>query len=314
MTLTDKVAGIDIAKDKIDICVGTGTHKSIWSVATDQMDLCKMAAKLVKDGIELAVIEPTGGYERPVELALHEAGILVAKINARHIRAFARSLGKLAKTDKIDAEILTLFGERNQPKTTRIDDEKQHVFKSLSERRRQFVKMQTAEKARLEKSPVAAVSKTLEAHISYLEAQIKELDAQLNSLIRETSETRERFDLLTSMPGIGPVSATAILCDLPELGQVSSAEIAALVGVAPLNCDSGHMRGRRACWGGRARLRQVLYMAAQTGRLHNPCLKAFFDRLIEKGKPHKVALIATMRKMLVILNAMMRKKETFKPA
>ena len=314
MTLTHKIAGIDIAKDKIDICVGTGSHKAIWSVATDQMALCEMAEKLLQKGIEMAVIEPTGGYERPVELALHEAGIKVAKINARQIRHFARALGKLAKTDRIDAEILALFGELNKPESSRIDDEKRHEFKEIVTRRRQLVDMLAMEKTRLEKATYKAIAKSLNDHIAWLNDKIKALETRLNDLIDQDEELHERHAIVSSMPGIGPVSAMVLLCDLPELGVASKRQIAALVGVAPLNCDSGRMRGRRACWGGRARLRQVLYMATLAARQHNPCLKKFFDRLIEKGKPYKVAMIATMRKMLIILNAMMQKKQTFKIA
>ena len=299
MTLTHKFAGIDIAKDKIDICVGTGSRKAIWSVATDQMALRKMAEKLLQKGVEMAVIEPTGGYERPVELALHEAGVKVAKVNARQIRDFARALGKLAKTDRIDAEILALFGERHNPKATRVDDEKRHKFKMLVVRRRQLVDMLATEKTRLEKRLPKTVAKNLNAHIRWLKNQIKAIEKQLNDLIDKDEELRERHAIVSSMPGIGPVSARAILCDLPELGAVSKRQIAALVGVAPLNRDSGKMRGRRACWGGRARLRQVLYMAAFTARRCNPCLKKFFDGLTKRGKPYKVAMIATMRKMLV---------------
>jgi transposase len=240
-----------------------------------------------------------------VVAALAVAGLPVAVVNPRQVRDFAKATGKLAKTDRLDALALAHFGEAVRPKVRPIPDEQAREFGAIIARRRQVVGMLVAERNRLETS-VPPVRERIDAHIEFLEAELSDLDDDLDRVIRESSVWREKDVLLRSVPGVGPRVSATLLADLPELGSLSSKKLAALVGVAPLNRDSGVFRGKRRVWGGRAAVRQMLYMAAVTAVRCNPIFQEFYRRLLAKGKPKKVALTACMRKLLVVLNSMLR--------
>jgi len=314
MSIPKICAGIDIAKSSHDVCVRKGPERLSWSVATDQESLEKLARRLAELGVELVVLEATGGYELDCMIALQAGGLTVAKVNARHVREFARSAGQLAKTDRLDASILAVFGEKMRPRPSPLLDEKLMELRALRLRRRHLVDHRAAEKQRLKAPGNDTIVASIEEHIVFLGRQISAIEGRIEKLTRDSEAWSERARILRSMPGIGAVSVLAILADLPELGEANIKEIAALVGVAPLNRDSGAMRGRRSVWGGRAELRQTLYMAAETARRCNPRLKPFYERLRAAGKPHRVAIVAVMRKMLVILNAMVQEGREFMPA
>jgi transposase len=249
----------------------------------------------------------------PIASALAAANLPVAVVNARQVRDFARSLGKLAKTDRLDAAVLAHFAEATKPEVRPLPDETTQLLQDWLGRRRQLLEMILAEEQRLPRA-MRAVRPHIQAHIEWLRAQLRDVDAQLQTLIRSTPIWREHEDLLRSVPGVGPVLATTLLADLPELGRLTRREIAALVGVAPLNRDSGAYRGPRRIWGGRAPIRATLYMATVASVRCNPVLRAFYARLCAAGKPRKVALTACMRKLLTILNAMMHRQTRWQPA
>ncbi len=256
---------------------------------------------------------PTGGYERAATVALTAAGLPAVVVNARQIRDFARSTGQLAKTDRLDAAVLALFAERVQPALRPLADGATTELADLVTRRRQLQDMLTQEKNRLGLAR-ARVRRDVQAHIRWLEKRVKETDDDLRQAIEASPVWRVKEDLLRSVPGIGPVVARTLLALLPELGQLDRKQIAALVGVAPLARDSGQWRGRRVIWGGRATVRRVLYMAALVASRRNPVLRAFYTRLCDAGKPAKVALVACMRKLLTILNAMLATGTPWQPA
>jgi transposase len=262
--------------------------------------------------VTLIVLEATGGYEMPLASALGAAGLPVAIVNARQVREFARALGKLAKTDRLDAAVLAQFGEAVKPEVRPLPDEIAQTLHGWLGRRRQLLEMVHAEEQRLAMA-TRAVRPQIQAHIEWLRAQLREVDDQLRTLIRATPMWRDQDDLLRTVPGVGPVLATTLLADLPELGRLTRRQIAALVGVAPLNRDSGQQRGRRGIWGGRAPVRATLYMAAVAAVRWNAVIRAFYERLCAAGKPRKVALTACMRKLLTIVNAMMQRRTRWQP-
>jgi transposase len=243
--------------------------------------------------------------EMPVVGALVIVQLPTAVVNPRQVREFARATGRLAKTDAIDAQVLAQFGEAVRPELRPFPDAATQELSALLARRRQLVGMLTAEKNRL-RTAAKAVRADVQEHIRWLERRLSDLDGQLAQSIRSSPSWRERDNLLKSTPGVGPVLSVTLLAELPELGTLGRKEIAALVGVAPLNWDSGHLRGKRRVWGGRSRVRAALYMAALVAARRNPVLRAFYERLVEAGKPKKVALTACMHKLLTILNAMIR--------
>jgi transposase len=303
--------GIDVAKRQLEVAVRpSGEH---WSVGTDSASVAGLVERLRALPVTLIVLEATGGYETPVASALAAAGLPVAVVNARQVRAFARSLGKLAKTDRIDAGVLAHFGEATKPEVRPLRDEEAQTLQGWLGRRRQVLEMVQAEEQRL-RMATRAVRPQIQAHIEWLRAQLRDADGQLRTLIRSTPIWREKDDLLRTAPGVGPVLATTLLSELPELGRLTRQQVAALAGVAPLNRDSGEYRGRRCIWGGRARVRTVLYMATVAAVRCNPVIRAFYTRLCAAGKPRKVALTACMRKLLTILNAMMHRKAPWQPA
>jgi len=285
-------AGIDVSKAYLDAAERPegGEARPGWRVANDAAGIDALVARLL--GI--------GGSE---VVAL--AGLPVAIVNPRRVRDFARGVGRLAKTDELDAQALAHYGEAVRPEPKPLPDAQAEEFGALLARRRQVVGMLTAEKNRLHSS-VGRVRAHAVEHIAWLEGQMGELDRELDRAVRGSALWREKDELLRSVPGVDPVLSTTLLAELPELGELDHGKVAALAGVAPLNRDSGKLRGRRTVWGGRARLRAALYMGALTGVRFNPVLKEFYERLLAAGKPKKVALTACMHKLLTILNAMLR--------
>ena len=299
--------GIDVAK--AELVVHRRPCNERWTVPNDAAGIGALLAQLQREPPTLVVLEPTGGYELAVVSALAAAALPVAVVNARQVRDFAKATGQLAKTDALDAAMLSFFAERVRPEPRPLADEAQQALDALLTRRRQLVDMLIAERNRLGQTfgrATKPVKQSLKAHITYLERELRMADAELGRAIRESPVWREQEDLLRSVPGVGRVVATTLLAQLPELGQLSRKQIAKLVGVAPMNRDSGTLRGKRLVFGGRAAVRAVLYMGALVGAYKNPVLRAYYQRLLAAGKPKKLALTACMRKLLVILNAMVK--------
>lgn len=304
--MTDRFVGIDVAGDSLAVAVRPGD--SSYVVPNTPRGRRELVNKLHKLRPTLVILEATGGLEREVVCSLAQAGLPFCVVNPRQVRDFARATGRLAKTDRIDAEVLAHFAEAVQPEPRPLQDEKTQQLADLLIRRKQLLKMLTAERNRLRRAPVHLQS-GIEEHIAWLERKLRELEKRIAQL-RHFQKERE---LLESVPGVGPVTSATLMAFLPELGRLSGKEIAALVGVAPFNRDSGKLQGRRAVWGGREQVRAALYMAAVTAVQYNPVLRAFYQRLLAAGKPTKVALVACMRKLLVILNAMVRDDTPWSP-
>jgi transposase len=299
--------GIDISKARLDVAVLPGAE--LWSVPNSDEGLDELLAKLQKVGPPTSVVmEATGGLERRILAALAAVGLPVVAINPRNARDFARSMGLVAKTDRIDARILALFAERIRPNCRPLPDEQTRELQDLISRRRQMVEMLVAEQNRLVSADSSKVRREIKTHIDWLKKRINIVDYDLDQSIKNSDAWQAKTDLLKSVPGVGRVTALTFLTQLPELGTLSHKQIAALVGVAPFNWDSGTLRGKRRVWGGRAGIRSVLYMATLAAIRFNPPLKAFYGRLREAGKLPKVALVAAMRKLLTILNAIARTK------
>lgn len=303
-------AGIDVSKDRLDVAVlPTG---ETWSVEHTEPAVEALAQKLEELRPESVIVEATGGFERTLVATLAAASIRVVVVNPRQVRDFAKATGQLAKTDSIDAMILALFGQRVRPELRELPDEETQALEALLIRRRQILDMLVAEKNRVElASP--RITKDLKAHIRFLEKRLENVDAEIDIAIKSSPVWRAKDKLLQSVPGVGPVLSRTLLAELPELGRLSNREIAKLVGVAPLNRDSGRYRGTRRIWGGRASVRSVLYMAAFSATRFNPDIRAYYTRLVSAGKPHKVALVACMRKLLITLNSMARSGQTWTP-
>jgi transposase len=297
--------GIDVSKLELDIAVRPSNKR--WSTANTDADIAKVVETLKEIPLQVIVVEATGGMEMPLVAALSQACLPVAVVNPRQVRDFAKAVGRMAKTDRIDAEVLAHFGEAVKPEVRLLKDEDTQVLTALVTRRRQVIEMLTAEKNRLEISP-KVVRKDIQKHIDWLQKQLEDMDRNLDSAIRNSPAWRAKDDLLRSVPGVGPVLSVSLITGLPELGSLSRRKIAALVGVAPLNRDSGLFRGKRTVWGGRSYIRAVLYMAALSASRVNPTISLFYRRLIEAGKKPKVALTACMRKLLGILNAIVKNR------
>jgi transposase len=303
--------GIDVAKDRLDVHVRP--FDEVFSLAHDEAGLGRLVARLRELAPALIVLEATGGYEVAVAVALAEAGLPLVVANPRQIRDFARATGQLAKTDGLDARAIAVFAEAVRPPVRPLPDEQARALGELVTRRRQVLEMLGAELNRRRLMRDRQLQRRITAHVTWLERALQDLERDLRDMIRTTPVWREAEDLLRSVPGIGPVTAFTLLADLPELGRLTRREIAALVGVAPMNRDSGTFRGRRMIRGGRSTVRRVLYMATVVAIRRNPVLAAFYQRL-RGAHPAKVALTAAMRKLLTILNAILRDHRHWQPA
>lgn len=302
--------GIDVSKTHLDVALRpSGAMKSISNDSSGIKTLMEWLGTVTP---VLIVLEATGGIERSVVRALVAAELPVTVANPRQVRDFAKATGQLAKTDVLDAHVLARFAEAVRPAVRPVPDDLTADLRALSSRRRQLIDMLTAEKNRLSRAP-RRVHPRIEAHIRWLHAELERADEDLDQTIRQSPIWCEQEDLLKSVPGIGPVISRTLLAELPELGSLNRKQIAALVGVAPLNWDSGTLRGRRAIWGGRAHVRTALYMAALTASRRNPVIKDFYTRLRATGKAPNVALVACMRKLLVIVNAMLKHRVPWRP-
>lgn len=296
--------GIDVSKSELVVAVHpSGEH---WTSDTAPPAIDALVARLGGLQSTIVVLEATGGYERAVVAAGAAAGLPIAVVNPRQVRAFAQALGRTAKTDSIDAHVLALFGARVQPAPRAITDADTQALAALVARRRQLLDMLTAERQRLDQAATNVIRRDLRNHVRWLERRVREVDDEIGGAIERSPVWRVQEDLLRSVPGIGPTVARTLLAELPELGQLDRRAIAALVGVAPFNRDSGQWRGRRMIGGGRASVRAALYMAALVATRHNVALRDFYRRLRTAGKPAKVALVAVMRKLLTIVNAMVK--------
>jgi transposase len=294
--------GIDISQDNLDIA--DYPDEQIWKHKNSHGGIAKTVAKLKGLNPKLIVMEATGGLETPLRQALDQAGLPVAVINPRRIRDFARSMGILAKTDKLDAKIMAYFAAKIEPTPHPPPDEASQKLENFLARRNQISDMLTAEKNRLKQSPNKDIQVHIQDHIKWLESELKSLDKELKDNIGQNPLFMDKIKLYRSMPGVGDVLSYTLLANLSELGGLNQREIASLVGIAPLNRDSGKLRGRRTIWGGRATIRKALYMPAVVAIRCNPVIRDFYQRLLAKGKLKKVALVACMHKMLTILNSM----------
>jgi transposase len=295
--------GVDVSKSLLDVNVLPNNQAQQF--ANDDKGVKQLVKFLRKIKPTLIVFESTGGFEMLAVSSLIEHQLPVVIINPRQVRDFAKATGRLAKTDAIDASTIARFARDIRPEVRALKDEQTQALSALNTRRRQIVDMLVAEKNRLH-TALKTNRKSIQQHIDWLKRALKDINNDIDQMIKKSPTWRKNDKILKSFKGVGPVTATTLLCDLPELGALDRKKIAALVGVAPLNCDSGQFRGRRRTMGGRADVRRILYMAAVSALQHNPMIKAFYSRLIDAGKPPKLAITACMRKILVILNAMMK--------
>jgi transposase len=307
------VIGIDVSKDQFVICTLPSDER--WTTGTDPGAIELLVKRVGALQPHLIVMEATGGYEAPLAAACASAGLPLAIVNPRQVRAFAQAVGRTAKTDAIDAGLLARFGARVQPPPRPLPTAETTQLAQLVVRRRQLLEMLTAERQRLAQlaTPTGPVARDLRNHIRWLEKRVTDADDEITTAIQRSAVWRVNDDLLRSAPGIGPTVSRTLLAELPELGTLNRRAVAALVGVAPFNCDSGHYRGRRMIWGGRSSVRAALYMAALVASRHNPVLARFYQRLRAAGKPAKVALVAVMRRLLTILNAMIKHQSPWRP-
>ena len=308
-TSSGKFVGIDVAKDKLDIAV-LGEKKAS-QVTNDEAGIAKLIRKLQTLNPALIVVEATGGYQRAVVLGLYESGLPVAVVNPSRVRQYARASGLLAKTDKLDAFNLAEFGKQMKPRRFEAKSDAGRYVSALLVRRRQLEEMLKAEKSRLRTVP-AAMRPSVERIIEVLKEEIKQLEKELDQFMKENEGWQEQEQILTSAKGVGRITATTLLAELPELGKLDRKKIAALVGLAPMNSDSGKKRGYRKTKGGRMEVRNVLYMSTLVATRYNPLIQKQYQELLRRGKLKKVALTACMRKFLTILNAMMRDKVPFR--
>jgi len=298
--------GIDVSKKKFDVVT---LPEGEWqSYGNDEEGIRSLCDQMLELRPKLIVMEATGRYERELAIALVLAGLPVAVVNPRQVRDFAKAIGKLAKTDRVDAGILALFAERMRPEPRGVPEKEVRELDALITRRAQLKEMITAEKNRAGVAP-RPMKPAIQDHVRWMEGQVKGIEDELEEVIEKSPIWRAREDLLTSAPGIGPGTARTLIAKLPELGHVTSKQASALVGVAPFARDSGKYKGQRRIWGGRACVRSALYMATLSAIRWNPVIKAHYDQLRSRGKLFKVAMVACMRKLLTLLDAMVRKNE-----
>lgn len=309
--MSESFVGIDVSKEWFDVQILEGPHARF---ANDRVGHEQVIAWLAGRTITGIVLEATGGYERWLVAALQAAGLPTAVVNPRPVRDFAKALGRLAKTDAVDADVLARFAQAIRPAPQPLADEQALRLRELLARRGQLVEMRVMEANRLEHAHERSVRKDLLSSLEFIEKRLKRLDDEIDDELRKSPAWREKVEILTGVPGVGPQTARTLVIELPELGECSRREGAALVGLAPRNRDSGQFRGRRTIGGGRSRVRTALYMATLSASRCNPVIRSFYRKLRDAGKPAKVALVACMRKLLTILNALLRKKSTWLPA
>lgn len=295
--------GIDVSKAQLDVVLRPSSE--VLQFANSEEGIAQLTAKLVALKPTLILLEATGGYQTATVASLSVAGLAVAVVNPRQVRDFAKAIGRLAKTDQIDAAVLAQYADLVRPKPRPLRDEDTLALDALVTRRRQVIEMITAEQNRHTQAP-KALRPSIKAHINFLKREVQDINRELDTTVRNTPLWREQDELMQSTPGVGKVTTTTLMATLPELGKLDRKQIAALVGVAPMNRDSGTFRGKRSVWGGRASVRAVLYMATLVATRANPTIRNFYEKLCAAGKAKKVALTACMRKLLTILNAMVR--------
>lgn len=302
--------GIDVSKATLDIAIRPDNEH--WTIGNTATAINKLVRRLKAFLPDLIVLEATGGIESLVVAALGAASLPVVVVNPRQVRDFAKATGRLAKTDILDAQVLALFAERVRPTPRPLPDKEAQELSALIARRRQYITMITAERNRSSRASPSVQSEIAE-HVDWMKDKLKKLDEELAQILQRSPLWRAREKLLRSVPGVGPVLTMTLLAELPELGSLDRKQIASLVGVAPLNRDSGVLRGKRTAWGGRAPIRTALYMAAIVATRFNPVIRSFYDRLCAAGKAKKVAITACMRKLIVILNAMLKHHTVWNP-
>jgi transposase len=302
--------GVDVSKSQLDLCVLPQRRRC--RLGNDDAGLGELIAWLGDPAGTLVVLEATGGYQMAAVAALATAGFDVVVANPRQVRDHARSRGQLAKTDRLDAEAIAEFAQRNRPPVRPLPDQQTRLLQALMARRRQLLEMLTMEKNRLQQA-AKPLAKPIAKHVQWLKKELKQLDDDLADQVRQSDLWREKDQLLRSVPGVGDVTSRTLLAELPELGQINNKQIAALAGLAPLNRDSGRFAGQRTIWGGRATVRTALYMAVVSAIRHNPIIRPHYQRLKKLGKPPKVALVACMRKLLTILNTMLKEHQPWQP-
>jgi transposase len=310
MKSSEVFVGVDVSKDALDVCVIPENQG--WRVSNDDAGIGGVVKRLKAMIPARIVMEATGNLQVPLAVALVKADLPVVVMNPRQVRDFAKSRGYLAKTDRIDARVLAEYGQANRPEIRPLKDEQTLELDALVNRRRQLKDMLTSEKNRLQ-TPSTRVQKDLKAHITWLEKRIKDVDKDLDAFIKSTPVWREKDSIIRSVPGAGPVLSVNLLAKVPQLGIMNRRQISALIGVAPFTCDSGIFKGQRRIWGGIAEVRNVLYMATLAAIRSNPVIRAFYARLVNAGKKRKVAITACMRRLLVIINAMVRTRTMWDP-
>ncbi|HFD40357.1 MAG TPA: IS110 family transposase [Anaerolineae bacterium] len=310
MNSTESFVGIDVSKEELEVYVRP--EGTTWTLHNNEKGIAQLVERLTCVAPTLVVLEATGGLERKPAYALVEARLPVVIANPRRTRAFARSIGLLAKTDRLDAQALAHFADAVRPEVRALPDQERREISARLARRRQLRDNLTAERNRLHSAP-SCTEKSLRKHITWLQDELENLEAEIDALIQANTQWQEQVERLATVQGVGRITAYTLTVELPELGKLNRKEIAALVGVAPFNSDSGKRRGKRAVWGGRAAVRATLYMAALSASRFNPVIREFYQRLIEAGKAKKVALTACMRKLLTILNAMVKNGTDWDP-
>jgi transposase len=308
---SDVFVGIDVSKEWLDVSVVPSGEE--WRVSYRRAHVAELVSRMNELGPARIVLEATGGYEIEIAAALSDAALPVCVINPRQSRDFAKATGELAKTDRVDARVLAEFGRSLRPPVRALPDTAARELREIMDRRGQILGALLAEKNRLERTKSKTIKTSLRSHIRYLERQIEKIETALSDRIQESPAWQADVDLLKSVPGIGQLTAANLTILLPEIGTMGRRQIAKLVGVAPLSRDSGSRRGTRSIWGGRSQVRRMLYMPTLVATQRNPVISALYNRLVERGKPKKVAIVACMRKLLIISNAMIRDRTPWTP-
>jgi transposase len=306
------IVGIDVSKDRLDVAVRPSGD--VFIVERNSAGLEQLARRLKELSPDLVALEATGGFETIVAAALAGAALPVVVVNPAQIRAFAKAIGQRAKTDPIDAGVIAHFAEATRPEPRPLPDDATRLLADLVARRRQILEMMVAERQREKRVTVPHLRKSIVRLLKALERELTSVDTDINDAVRGSPAWREKENLLASVPGIGPIIARTLIAELPELGQLSRRQVAALAGLAPFTRQSGQWRGRSFISGGRTVVRTALFMGAMVARRHNPVLKAFFGRLVDAGKPRMIALIAVARKLLTMLNAILRDRRPWQTA